>query len=78
MPRILLTGPNSCSSVHYLELLAAALFTGTLASGGDLLEAAKAAGAAPPSSRAPRAPDLLLDGLALVITEGHAAGTPTL
>ncbi|MEN3282709.1 MAG: hypothetical protein V7607_3849 [Solirubrobacteraceae bacterium] len=62
----------------YLELLTAALFAGALASGGGLLEAAKAARAAPPPSQAPRAPDLLLDGLALLMTEGYAAGAPTL
>jgi hypothetical protein len=32
----------------------------------------------PPSSQPPRAPDLLLDGLALMITESYPAGTPTL
>ena len=42
------------------------------------MEAARAARAAPPSSQPPRASDLLLDGLALLITEGYAAGTPTL
>ena len=38
---------------------------------------AEAARAAPPAP-APRAPDLLLDGLASMITEGHAAGAPLL
>ena len=37
----------------------------------------EAARAAPPSP-SPRAPDLLLDGLALMITEGHAAAAPLL
>ena len=61
----------------YLEALSAALFAGRLASGGGVLEAAEAARAAPPSMQPARAPDLLLDGLAVVITEGHAAGAPT-
>ena len=39
---------------------------------------ATAARAAPASPAAPRPVDLLLDGLALLITEGPAAGTPTL
>jgi len=41
----------------------------------DVAEAALAAHASP---QHPRAPDLLLDGLALLITEGHAAGAPIL
>jgi DNA-binding CsgD family transcriptional regulator len=41
-------------------------------------EAAEAARAAPAASQPPRAPDLLLDGLALLHTEGHAAAAPTL
>jgi DNA-binding CsgD family transcriptional regulator len=60
-----------------LEALMAALFTGRLASGG-VMEAAKAARAAPPPPQPPRPSDLLLDGLVLVITDGHAAGTPVL
>jgi DNA-binding CsgD family transcriptional regulator len=60
----------------YREALLAALFAGRLASDGDVLEVARAARAAPPSPQ-PRAPDLLLDGLALLITEGYASGTPT-
>jgi DNA-binding CsgD family transcriptional regulator len=62
----------------YLEALTAVFFPGRSASGGDILETARAARAAPPSSQPPRACDLLLDGLALLITEGYAAGTPTL
>ena len=62
----------------YLDALWAALFVGRLASGAGLLEVAQAARAAPPSSQPPRAADLLLDGLALMITEGHTAGTPIL
>jgi DNA-binding CsgD family transcriptional regulator len=62
----------------HLDALAAALLVGRLATGGGLLEAAEVARAAPPPPEAPRAPDLLLDGLAVLITEGHAAGTPML
>ena len=62
----------------YLEALWAAMFVGRLASGVGLPDVAQAARGAPPSSQPPRAPDLLLDGLALLITEGYAAGTPTL
>jgi DNA-binding CsgD family transcriptional regulator len=60
----------------YREALSAAQFAGRLASNGDLPEVARAVRAAPRSPR-PRAPDLLLDGLALLITEKYAAGTPT-
>jgi DNA-binding CsgD family transcriptional regulator len=62
----------------YLDALIAVFFPGLLAPGPSVLEVARAAGAAPPSSQPPRASDLLLDGLALLITEGYAAGTPTL
>jgi DNA-binding CsgD family transcriptional regulator len=62
----------------YLEALSAVFFPGLLASGESVLETARAARAAPPGSQPPRASDQLLDGLALLITEGYAAGTPTL
>jgi DNA-binding CsgD family transcriptional regulator len=62
----------------YLEALSAALFAGRLALGGGVREVAAAARAAPPPPRPERAPDLLLDGLALVITEGYPAGAPML
>ena len=62
----------------YLEALWAAMFVGRLASGGGLLEVAQAARGAPRSSQPPRAADRLLDGLALLITEGYSAGTPML
>jgi DNA-binding CsgD family transcriptional regulator len=54
------------------------LFPAHLAPGGRVLETARAARAAPPSSQPSRASDLLLDGLALLITDGYAAGRPTL
>jgi DNA-binding CsgD family transcriptional regulator len=61
----------------YLDALWAATFAGRLSSGGGLLEVAEAARAAPPSEP-PRLADLLLDGLAVLITEGYAAGAPIL
>src|SRR5882724_8387311 len=60
----------------YLDALQAAMFVGRLASGGGLLEVAQAARGAPPPLRSPRPADLLLDGLARLITEGHPAGAP--
>jgi len=60
----------------YLEAFTAALFVGRLSPAvGDVARAARMA----PAPLAPaRAPDLLLDGLALLVTEGYAAGTPAL
>ena len=49
----------------YLDALAAAIFVGRLADQAGLPEIAAAARAAPPAPQPPRAPDLLLDGLAL-------------
>ena len=54
------------------------MFVGRLVRGGGLPEVAQAARGAPPSSQPRRAADLLLDGLALLITEGYPAGTPML
>jgi DNA-binding CsgD family transcriptional regulator len=62
----------------YLDALSAALFAARLARGGGLVEVALAARAAPVSRQPPRAVDLLLDGLALLVTDGHAAGAPVL
>ena len=62
----------------YLEALSAVFFPGLLASGESVLETAQAARVAPPPSQPPYASDLLLDGLALLVTEGYAAGTPML
>src|SRR6266581_858785 len=60
----------------YLEAFTAALFVGRLSQAvGDVARAARMAPA--PLGQA-RAPDLLLDGLALLVTEGYAAGTPAL
>ena len=62
----------------YLEALSAAAYAGLFATSGGLWQAAEAARAAPAASQPPSAPDLLLDGLALLITQGHAAAAPTL
>ncbi|HEY2200637.1 MAG TPA: LuxR C-terminal-related transcriptional regulator, partial [Solirubrobacteraceae bacterium] len=58
--------------------IAAALFAGRLARGADALEVAKAARAAPRPAQPPRVSDLLLDGLAVLLTAGYAAGAPML
>jgi DNA-binding CsgD family transcriptional regulator len=52
------------------------MFAAQVAPGG-LREVARAARAAPPAPPA-QAADLLLDGLALLMSEGHAAGVPAL
>jgi DNA-binding CsgD family transcriptional regulator len=62
----------------YLDALAAAIFAGRLALGGGVREVAEAARAAPPPPGPPRGPDLLLDGLALLVTESYPAGAPVL
>jgi DNA-binding CsgD family transcriptional regulator len=62
----------------YLDALAAAIFAGRLALGGGMREVAEAARMAPPPPQSTRGPDLLLDGLALLVTEGYPAGAPVL
>jgi DNA-binding CsgD family transcriptional regulator len=62
----------------YLEAFAAAVIVGRLSRGGDVVEVAKAVRATPTTSTSPRPHDLLLDGLALLVTEGRAAATPLL
>src|SRR4051812_29575012 len=61
----------------YLEAFSAAIFAGRLASGTGLLGVAEAARAAP-RPHSPRPSDLLLEGLAVLVTEGHATGMPIL
>ena len=58
----------------HLKALGAAMWAGS----DYLLVAAEAARAAPPSPGAPRAADLLLDGLATRVTDGYAAAAPGL
>jgi DNA-binding CsgD family transcriptional regulator/tetratricopeptide (TPR) repeat protein len=62
----------------YLDALWAAMFVGGLATDCGLPEVARAARAAPTASPPARAADVLLDGLALLNTDGYAAATPTL
>ena len=62
----------------YMEALGAALWTGESEQPGILREIAAAARAAPRRSAPPRAADVLLDALAIRLTEGHAAAAPTL
>jgi DNA-binding CsgD family transcriptional regulator len=62
----------------YLEVLAAGLYGGRFLSGTVLREAATAARAAPAAAQPPSGIDLLMDGLALFITEGYAASVPSL
>jgi DNA-binding CsgD family transcriptional regulator len=62
----------------YLDAWGAAWFAGSLATAGDLLEVSRAARSAPPSTHPSQPFDLLLDGLALLITEGRAAAAPAL
>jgi DNA-binding CsgD family transcriptional regulator len=62
----------------YLEALGAALFAGHQGVGSGAREVAEAARWAPPAPQPAGGPDLLLDGLALLITEGYAAGVPVL
>jgi DNA-binding CsgD family transcriptional regulator len=62
----------------YLDAWGAAWFAGSLATAGDLLEVSRAARSAPPSTHPSQPFDLLLDGLALLITEGRAAAASAL
>jgi DNA-binding CsgD family transcriptional regulator len=62
----------------YLTAWGAAGLSEDLAARDVLREISRAVRALPPPPGAPRPRDLLLDGLALLITEGHAAAGPTL
>jgi DNA-binding CsgD family transcriptional regulator len=62
----------------YLDAWGAALAAGELASAGTLREISRAAGAAPQPADEPHASDVLLDGLAQLVTEGLAPATPSL
>jgi DNA-binding CsgD family transcriptional regulator len=66
------------SRATYLQALSSGYFAGRLATGGSVLEVARAAATAPPPAHAPRASDLLLDGLVAHYNEGYAAGLPLL
>jgi DNA-binding CsgD family transcriptional regulator len=61
----------------YLDAWLAAVFAGRFAGAGDLREVSRAARSAPPAE-VPRPSDLLLDGLAVLVTEGRAEAAPLL
>ena len=62
----------------YVDAWQAAVFAGYMAGAGELLEVSRAARALPPPAHPPRPVDLLLDGLALMVTDGPAAAAPVL
>ena len=65
----------------YLDAFSAALFAGRLADGSGVREVGEAVRAATwgaSERRSPQACELLLDGLAVLVTDGYAAGVPTL
>jgi hypothetical protein len=65
----------------YLDAFSAALFAGRLAQGAgvhEVAEAVLAANWAESGRTSPRASDLLLEGMAVLTTQGFAAGAPTL
>jgi DNA-binding CsgD family transcriptional regulator len=62
----------------YLNAWMAALFAGRFAGAGDLAEVSQAALALPRPARPARVADLVLGGLALLVTDGPAAAAPSL
>jgi DNA-binding CsgD family transcriptional regulator len=62
----------------YLDAWIAAMVAGRFAGAGDLHEVARAARSAPRPADVPRPPDLVLDGLAVLVTEGRARAAPLL
>jgi DNA-binding CsgD family transcriptional regulator len=62
----------------YLDAWGAALLAGRLSTGGGLLDVSRTAQSVPRSGAAPRAPDVLLNSLATLITEGRAAAAALL
>jgi len=62
----------------YREAFDAALTEGRLGPAGEMAQIAAAVKRAATASRSPRATDLLLDGLAALVIDGHPAGAPTL
>src|SRR5215831_4977750 len=63
---------------NYLSAWMAAMFAGRLVGAGDLLEVSRAARALPAPTDPPCPADLILDGLALLVTDGPAAAAPAL
>jgi DNA-binding CsgD family transcriptional regulator len=62
----------------YLDAWYAALNAGQFAGAGDLNEISRAALSSPSPAGTPRPSDLLLDGLAVLVTEGRAQAAPLL
>jgi DNA-binding CsgD family transcriptional regulator len=62
----------------YLDAWTAASFAGRFAQDGNLHEVSRAARSAPPPPTPPAPCDLLLDGLAVLVTDGRAAAAPML
>ena len=84
-PRLLLEAARELEAVDpdrarttFLEALEAARFADRLASGTDVVEVSREALAGPAPRRPPRPTDLLLEGMATLIVDGHAAGVPIL
>ena len=62
----------------YLDAWGAALLAGRLSTGGGLLDVSRAVRSLPRSGAAPRAPDVLLNSLATLVTEGRPAAAALL
>ncbi len=62
----------------YVNAWMAAVFAGHLARAAEILEISRAAKALPPPTQPPRPLDLLLDGFALLVTDGPAAAASAL
>src|SRR4051795_4553960 len=84
-PRLLLDAARELEAVDpdrarttYLEAIEAARFAGPLARGADVVEVSKAALAGPAPHRPARPTDLLLEGMASLPIDGHAAAVPIL
>jgi DNA-binding CsgD family transcriptional regulator len=84
-PRLLLKAARRLEPVDlelarqtYLTAWSAASVAGDLGGSDVVPEICRAVQALPPRPGGPRPLDLLLDGLALLTTDGHAAATPTL
>ncbi len=84
-PPLLLKAAKRLEHIHldlaretYLSAWIAAMFAGRLAGAGDLAEVSTAARALPPPPPPPRLAELLLDGLARLVTDGRNAAAPTL
>jgi DNA-binding CsgD family transcriptional regulator len=82
-PKMLLTAANEFEPLDarrareiYLDALSAALFAGRLSGSCGARDVAAAARVLPPPSTPATAAAQLLDGLALMITEGPTTGTP--